>query len=215
MTAHPRRAARGADEQGYQATPETRAKLRSDVVLKLHRGGRLRLEQLQAAEELRRIWQALGRGLFASAARLDAPIGGASRKPDRDPLGALAAGEEIAYRRRYRPWSRELSIALAGGRRSTRLQLVLDIVVDNLGTRQADRQYGLRHGAALALLQSALLRYAEIAGWMRPARAGLRRASASGSATREPAREAQHTERSAAGHAGAMVQRIAILRART
>jgi hypothetical protein len=54
--------------------------------------------------------------------------------------------------------------------RVSRLQLVLDLVVDNYGPRQVEGWYRLRHGQALAHVRAALQRYCEIAGWVEPRR---------------------------------------------
>ena len=50
----------------------------------------------------------------------------------------------------------------------SRLQLVLDIVVDNNEVREVEDWYRMRHGLGLDYLQGALHRYCEIAGWIEP-----------------------------------------------
>jgi hypothetical protein len=175
------------DEQGYAPTPETVAKLRTDTVQRLHRQGRLTIEQLQAAEEIRRVWQAVGRGLFPTAARLEGVRRAAAGQP-RDPIDRMSDGEERAFRRRYRPWAREMErapvarsatagrmtagVAAGGGagRGLSCLQLVYDMVIDNYGPRQVEQMHRLRHGLAMQGLRLALQRYAEIAEWVRPPR---------------------------------------------
>ena len=63
MTRKPRsEAAAPAADAG--PTPETAAKLRRDLVQRLAGEGRLGREQVRAAFEVRRIWEAFGRGLF-------------------------------------------------------------------------------------------------------------------------------------------------------
>ena len=54
----------------------------------------------------------------------------------------------------------------AGAIRTTRLQLVLDVVIDNHGLRQVEGWYRMRHGTAVEHIRAALHRYAEIAGWV-------------------------------------------------
>lgn len=187
-------------------TPETLKKLRADVIEKLRHAGRLGNEQVQAAEEIRIVWQAFGRGMFPQASFRTTGVRDSLRAHFRDPIDRLTRKEELVWRQRYKPWSLEFSGEIArairggdeGARRQansdpsqlrvdgrivwidgrassttreerlTRLQLTLDIVIDNLGPRQAERYHGLRHGAAVPILQEALLRYAEIAGWIVP-----------------------------------------------
>ena len=154
-----------AEEAG--PTPETAAKLRRDLVVRLAGEGRLGREQVRAALEVRRVWEAFGRGLFP-AARHIAPVGErAKRAMFVDPIDRLTRAEERAWRLRYRPWAREMAVTVAAGAiRTTRLQLILDVVVDNHGLREVEGWYRMRHGAALEHIRAALHRYAEIAGWV-------------------------------------------------
>ena len=148
-------------------TPETVRKLRRDIVVRLAQEGRLGGEQVRAALEIRRVWEAFGRGLFP-ATRVLAPI--ADRKRHAmfaDPIDRLTEEEENAWRLRYRPWAREMAVTVAAGAiRTTRLQLILDVVVDNHGLREVEGWYRMRHGGAVEHIRAALHRYAEIAGWV-------------------------------------------------
>ena len=148
-------------------TPETVRKLRRDIVTRLAREGRLSREQVRAAFEIRRVWEAFGRGLFP-ASRGFAPL--AERKRHAmfsHPVDRLTPEEETAWRLRYRPWAREMAVTVAAGAiRTTRLQLILDIVIDNHGLREVEGWYRMRHGGAVAHIGAALHRYAEIAGWV-------------------------------------------------
>tara|TARA_R110000868_G_scaffold4155_26_gene25496 strand:- start:1027 stop:1557 length:531 start_codon:yes stop_codon:yes gene_type:complete len=148
-------------------TPQTAAKLRRDVLLHLYEKGRLRREHLEAAEEIRRIWQAFSRSLGATATNPDTLATGRQGARARQPIEGLTGGEEAIWRNRYRPWAREMASIVCGGTvRVTGLQLVLDIVVDNRSFRQVEGCYRMRHGAAAAHLQTALHLYARIAGWV-------------------------------------------------
>ncbi|MGE0255049.1 MAG: hypothetical protein AB7N54_13220 [Alphaproteobacteria bacterium] len=152
-------------------TRETVRKLRADVVGKLAAAGRLAPEQLRAAAELRRLHEALARALAPSARWIDGTRVDTRMAP-RDPFDTLGAGLEIVWRRRWRGWAAEAGAARVAGARPavSARALVLAIVVDNLGTRQADDRWGLRRGRATAELQRWLWRYAEGAGWIDPAR---------------------------------------------
>lgn len=147
-------------------TPQTAAKLRRDIVLHLYEKGRLRTEHLEAAEEIRRIWQAFFRSLGATASNPESLATGRQARQTRQPIEWLTGGEETIWRSRYRPWAREMASLPCGGTvRVTGLQLVLDIVVDNRSLRQIEGFYRMRHGAAAEHLSTALHLYARIAGW--------------------------------------------------
>ena len=148
-------------------TPETAAKLRRDLVARLAREGRLGREQVRAALEVRRVWEAFGRGLFPATNTMAAVAGRRERAMFVDPIDRLTPEEERAWRLRYRPWAREMAVTVAAGAiRTTRLQLILDVVVDNHGLREVEGWYRMRHGAAIEHIRAALHRYAEIAGWV-------------------------------------------------
>jgi hypothetical protein len=136
-----------------------------DIVVRLRDDGRLTPEEFEAALEIRRIWEALGRSLFPSTGGLDR-----LRQPQQatsfDPILRMTAGEERIWRLRYRPWASEMSVEIVAGMvRVSRLQIVLDLVIDNYGFRQVEGWYRLRHGHALGHMRAALHRYCEIAGW--------------------------------------------------
>lgn len=146
------------------ATPETRKKLRFDVIARLQHTGQLRSEHILAAQEIRTVWEALTRGIFHGLS--DTPHQPHMRAGASDPLDRLSEAEEIMWRTRYRPWTHEMATAVFGGAHVTRLQLVLDIVVDNYGLREVEEMYKMQRGtSATRHLKAALHRYAEIAGW--------------------------------------------------
>jgi hypothetical protein len=60
-----------------------------------------------------------------------------------------------------------MSLEIAAGIvRVSRLQIVLDVVVDNYGLRQVEAWYRMRHGLAFEHVRAALHRYAVLAGWV-------------------------------------------------
>ena len=166
MARKPRPAPRAAgDDTG--PTPETAAKLRRDIVARLSQEGRLGREQVRAALEIRRVWEAFGRGLFPATNTMAPAVGRRKHAMFVDPIDRLSREEEAAWRLRYRPWAREMAVTVAAGAiRTTRLQLILDIVVDNHGLREVEGWYRMRHGGAIEHIGAALHRYAEIAGWV-------------------------------------------------
>ncbi len=161
--------ARPGGQRIVPPTRETVAKLRQDVVVRLRGEGRLRSEHLQAAREIRRMWEAFGRGMFPTAQDPGAYHQAHQRAEYNDPIARLSLAEEAAWRARYRPWADEMSHEIvAATARVTRLQLVLDVVVDNNGVREVEGWYRMRHGLAFEYLRGSLHRYCEIAGWIEP-----------------------------------------------
>jgi len=148
--------------------PAAPRKRRRDVVVKLECDGRLDWDEAVAAYEIRALWEALSRSLFPRATDPARPAVQASRRAGRTPFDSLSAHEEARWRRRYKPWADEMSVEIvAGVGRTSRLQLVIDVVVDNWGLRQVETRYRLRHGRAIAPLRTALKRYAEMAATRR------------------------------------------------
>ena len=166
MPGRPRREDREPrDDTG--PTPETAARLRRDLVARLAGEGRLGRGQVRAALEVRRVWEAFGRGLFPATNTMTPAAGRGRRAMFIDPIDRLTRLEEAAWRLRYRPWAREMAVTVAAGAiRTTRLQLILDVVVDNHGLREVEGWYRMRHGGAIEHIRAALHRYAEIAGWV-------------------------------------------------
>lgn len=154
-----RRAARSRP-QPIPPTPETLRKRRYDVIAGLLARRRISHEQAEAAGEIRRVLEAVGRGMFPTAQTM-AFTGKAPRvRTWRDFIDRMSARERRAWERHYIPWTREMSLEIAAGLGGTRwLQLVLDIVVDNCGLRETEQRYGLRHGTAIEYLIQGLERY--------------------------------------------------------
>lgn len=138
-------------------TPQTRARLRRDVVLRLHETGRLDSSHVAAALEIRTVTEAVGRGMFPTSGF---GMGGGvplQRRTGRDFLDRMTAAERTMWQRRYLPFTRALALEIAAALPAVRwLQLVHDIVVDNAPLRDIERRYGLRHGAAAEYLRRAL-----------------------------------------------------------
>jgi len=87
----------------------------------------------------------------------------------RGPLERMDGDLLAAWRDHYKPWSVEMSGPAFEGERVTRLQLVLDLVVDNMGPRQLYDYYRIRvrRTRFAETIGEALTRYAEIAGWIK------------------------------------------------
>lgn len=155
------------DAEGRGPTPETKAKLKSDVVLKLYQAKRLTREQFCAAEEIRQIWEAMGRGMFPSSGALLFGAGGGNPG---SPVERLSEDEEWKWKNNYTPWAKGIGKKEAIVESVvTYSQLVYDVVVDNRGPSQLEKEYKITagKGKVTKLLQTALTEYAVIAGWLK------------------------------------------------
>jgi len=149
-----------APERRDPPTVQTAARLRRDVIATLLARRRLLPRHAAAAEEIRTVHEAVGRGMFPTAQLVSGPAAGRGRRNAHDFLDRMSARERAAWERRYLPWTRALAGELAGALPGTRwLQLVIDIVVDNATLRETERRYRLRHGAALPWLRRGLESY--------------------------------------------------------
>ena len=140
------------------ATPETLYKKRESVVETMFNRGQMGAEQLRAAAEIARVFQAVGCELHARTSRYGAVSGGSADWP-------VILG--IAYRDRYTPWREEQGrILVSRGR--TPCELVFKLVVDNVGPRQAADHFGMDQRTLKAAVCESLYRYAEISQWIDP-----------------------------------------------
>ena len=148
------------DEARDRPTPQTAARLRQDVVARLLARGRIAAHHAEAAEEIRSVHEAVGRGMFPTSQSFRWSGHGPNRGRARDFLDRMSARERTAWERRYLPWSHVMATGIAAGLPGTRwLQLVVDIVVDNASLRAVEARYRLRHGAALIWLVRGLEQY--------------------------------------------------------
>ncbi len=152
-----------ADISESTATLQTARRLKADVVERLYRSGTLDSVQRTAACEIREVWMALSRGLFA-ASRFgsQSPVIARGRRSFRQPFDRLSDRQRRLFETRYRMWNVEVSRTKVGGCR-TLAGLVHEIVIDNRGPRQIDRAWRLRNGSARDHLCDALDLYASYA----------------------------------------------------
>jgi len=150
-----------------EATPETIRKLRRDELVFLFQRGHLERIHLEAAKEIEEIFHAVSSAVFRAGMKYeprdyDAP----KRYSGSFPTESLCPSERRIYRHNYLPWANEMRGLLPAKRQVTRLQLVIDVVVDNRCVSHIERLYGLPRGkkAVTRHLKDALGRYAEIAG---------------------------------------------------
>jgi hypothetical protein len=144
-------------ELASNATPETIRKAASDVAQRMFDRGQMGAEQLQAAAEIARVFQAVGCELHCRTSRYGAVSGGSNDWP-------VLLG--VAYRERYTPWRAEQS-KIIGPRGLTYCQLTFALVVDNEGPRQAADRLRVDQRTLKDAVCESLYRYAEIAGWIK------------------------------------------------
>jgi hypothetical protein len=165
-----RRATGSVKTETVPPTPETRAKHRYDVIGRLLANRRIGRDHAAAAEEIRRVVEAAGRGMCPTSMP-DAWTGKAPRQRIwRDFIDRMYPEDRHDWERHYLPWTSEMTAEMASkmvrpaagglsGRR--RLGLVLDIVVDNHALREVEARYRLRHGLAIGYLIQGLEKYSK------------------------------------------------------
>lgn len=144
------------DDQGYEPTPETRRKLRHDVVLKLYSDGKLSKAELEAAEEIRAVMEALEIAAFAKSSFDGVP--GPMYRSAPSPIPArLEAGVYKVWKENYMPWTAMIP--------KRHLEAIVMIVKNNWKRREVERLLFLKNGAATHILKGGLHTYAHIAGF--------------------------------------------------
>lgn len=133
-------------------TSATRRRLRGDPVdeyaeARRRAGDRLAGEKESAAREIRRVYGMVTAGLWARAVDMHGVRG--RSEPAAEWLASI-------HRDRYKPWADEM------GRE--RLPVVVDWLVEEKPMASIDRERRQRNGTAAAVIDDALLRYAEISG---------------------------------------------------
>lgn len=155
------------DDQVAGGTPETKAKLRPDPVLRMVRTGTLDARHLVAAEHIRDIYEAVTKPLW--------PRGMESYEADGDrttrnvqPLERLPRNLDVVWCNQYKPWAAETTKMFVDGSRISYFSLTIEIIVlgatlshfaGRMSTRKADAMKACGKG-----LRASLQRYCEIAG---------------------------------------------------
>lgn len=140
-------------------TDGTRLKLKGDAVYQMHVARKISDDQRDAAEEIRFVWAALGRGLMPRASDPSRPQGSGAA----DPVSTMRWAEARAWRDHYAPWAAAQGrIIVREADRLRALQLTLDVVVDNYSLDDCDRVYRLRHGTTSNVVRAALQAYAAL-----------------------------------------------------
>lgn len=145
------------DQQGFRPTPETRNKLRHDVILKLYSDGKLSKAELEAAEQIRSIMEAVEIAAFAKSS-FDGVPGPMYRSAPNPITARLEPSIHNAWKNNYRPWTKILP--------PRHLEAITMVVKDNWKRRVVERHLNLRNGSVAIILKSGLYAYAEMAGFV-------------------------------------------------
>ena len=162
----------GAEISTIGPTAETRSKLRQDTLRAMLRAGAIQSEHLAAAGEIRDMWEALTTGITARSSWPSDPARAVirlGRRVFQAPWEHLSERRLGRWRRIYKPWSVSTGrVDVVPGH--SRLELVVDVVVDGHSLAEVERRLRLRHGVASQHLRAGLTLYAEMAGWLMAAR---------------------------------------------
>ena len=148
-------------ERGLAPTRQTLRRRRRDPVQRLVRDGFLGTAQIEAAEEILAVLEALVRSVTRSA--FDPAAVPGRRRGQRQPIAGFLSERERPMYRRYLAWANSTGKVACGRGRHARslLSVVVDILVDGWSYRRVERSLGLRHGTghAQAMLRFALASY--------------------------------------------------------
>ena len=155
-------------------TPQTRARLRPDPLLRLQRLGRLEQRHLAAAEDIRRVFEALTLRLGARALDLSLlPAPKRRRGRFLQPFERMREDLYQRYRQVFLPWAKTLRRRRVAGAPCPLAQ-VLEIVIEGRPLGEAAARHQRRRKDALdqlvSELKDALTAYADRAGYRRPPR---------------------------------------------
>ena len=141
-------------------TPETRRKLRADVILRLFAQGKLGRPEVTAAERIREARAAVARALYPARVM----------EPQTTRVKGLWTGKsgierlsdrELVLWTQYIGWAVGMTGQPFGKSEVTKLEIVLDVIEENLGPSQIERLYGLPEakGGVTRILADALFEY--------------------------------------------------------
>lgn len=146
-------------ERRRNATPQTMRHRQIAVVDELFNRDRMSVDQLRAAHEINAVLEAVTCGLSMRTSSFEfrerRTYSGDDWKP----------GLSRAYEERYIPWRDEAG-KMALRSKASVADLVLDVIVSNLGLHQAGKMWGMDPRRVLSVLRNSLYRYCEIAGWV-------------------------------------------------
>lgn len=158
-----KRAAARRGEAIVAPTRQTARRLRPDAVRRLFNTGRIDNHHAMAAEQIRAVCEATGRGLVA-AIRPDMVAAAPNRCFGRDFLDRMTERERDLWLHCYLPWKSRMEAMRKSGLAGLRqVQLVIDVVVENRTLREVELEYGLKRGRGFHQLVFGLEEYACVA----------------------------------------------------
>ncbi|MFQ5954227.1 MAG: hypothetical protein ACE5JZ_04110 [Kiloniellales bacterium] len=153
-------------ERGVAPTRQTLRRRRRDPIRRLAGDGVLTPVQVEAAEEIVAVLEAIARTVTRSA--FDPAAVPGRRRGQRWPITGFLAESVRPMYRRYLAWANTTGRVACGRGRHARplLSVVVDLLVDGWSYRQVERSLRLRHGAghAQAMLRFALACYVLVRG---------------------------------------------------
>jgi hypothetical protein len=136
-----RRRGRPRRNEELGPTPETAAKLESDVLSVLLEADQITVDQETAGRELFSLWQALQRG-FLPQMKLSSAGPNVGRKQARSPFARMSDIELGIWTARYKPWAaEETKTIVVNAPRLSRLTLTRRIIENNTKPAEIARTF--------------------------------------------------------------------------
>jgi hypothetical protein len=157
----------GENPNRIKPTQETLRKRKKDVIVEMQDRKHLDKDHVDAALEIREIFEKLSAGMFASAS-YDFSGTGSGRGVARQPIDRLTDRQGLIYQRCYTPWMNSVSKRYA--RPGLRLsEIVMTVIIDNYGCQQIADANGMALKTVRGLIADALDEYVHL---MRNSRRG-------------------------------------------
>jgi hypothetical protein len=155
----------GETPDRIKPTPETARKRKKDVVIEMEDRGHLMKDQVEAACEIREIFQMFETGMFAGSSYDFSGTGG-GRRASRQPIERLTDRQAAIYKHCYTPWMTSVSKRMV--RPGYRLSAMCwEIIIDNVGTSQVAKARGMAKETVRDHLTDALDEYVHLSQSMR------------------------------------------------
>lgn len=158
------RRGRSEGDERVSPTDETKARLRPDETMVLFERGILEQLHVDAAGEIRVVWEALSRALSPKAMSLY-NTGNISKATD--PIGMMSGREAELYDNTFKPWMNKTSKILCFPNYWIS-NITIDVAVSNVSCRAIDEAlFRDNPGKAAKHYREGLAMYARSAGWTR------------------------------------------------
>jgi len=145
-------------------------RMRTDQIDKLHEAGKINEDARAAAFKMRRVWEAMARGLYKGVSTIGNSGGGGGRGSFRHPLERMSDQDFFIWAMEYKPWASGPAAAMAfnkpiivktmnaseqkscnGNNVTSRFQksylaVCYAVVIDNYGPHQLERLWPISRG---------------------------------------------------------------------